>query len=250
LSLRPDRVLSPCPLAEHRRIAPRIRSSAPIRGILTVAGFCAMVSLSLPAIARGQSPAIEQALVNMLRTLPPDAVVIGVTDEFHFGLGYLQGALGERPDVATITTPQLGLSFYRERIRERIGIVVRRPEADEKLSVEVAELVLATGRPLFIDPFQANIAMSFPTYPYGLLFRVLPRGTPLPPILEVFALNQALYERYELGYEFPGVDDQLAAQFHTHYARAWKMIAEGLARAGRREEQAIALQLARALAPR
>lgn len=231
------------------RLSQRYWSSSLVRGLLTVGGFLGLVSLSLPELARGHSRAIEQGLVNMLRTLPPSAIVIGATDEFHFGLGYLQGVLGERLDVAVIVPSQLGLPFYRERVERRAGIVIERPEADEKLSVVVAERALATGRPVFIDPYQANIATSFPTYPYGLVFRVLPRGSTPPPIEEVFVENKALYARYVLDYPVPGPDDQLATQFHTHYARAWKIIADALADKGRHDDAAVARQLAEALEP-
>lgn len=233
-----------------RRLSQRLRSSRALHSLITVGGFLALIALSLPSLARGHSPAIEQGLSNMLRTLPRDAILIGATDEFHFGLGYLQGALGVRRDVAVISVPQVGLSFYRERIRQRTGIVITAAEGDERVSVLIATQALDTKRPLFIDPYQANIAAAYPTYPYGLVFRVLPAGTVPPPIEQVFAINRDLYARYIFGYEVPGADDQLATQFHFHYARAWRTIAEGLAHAGRREEQALALEYADALAPR
>ena len=220
-----------------------------LAGVLTVVGVAAVAALSLPFVGRVHSRAIEQGLRNLLVSLPPDAIVIGATDEFHFGLGYLQGAIGLRPDVSVITTPQLGLAFYRDRVRARTGIVIDPSGTDDKISVTVAEHALRTGRPLFIDPYQANIAKRFATHPYGLVFRVLPDGTPPPPIAEVFAINRALYERYQFDYPLPGPEDQLATQFHMHYARAWSMIAEGLGRAGLREEAGIALQYAEALEP-
>ena len=233
------------------RIPERFASSAAIHAVATVFGFAAIAAPSLPYVARMHSPGIEIGLHNMLRTLPPDAIVMGAPDAFHFGLGYLQGALGERRDVTTITTPQLGLAYYRERVRQRTGIViVAVPEGSEaKLTVNVAEQALATGRPLFIDPYQANVAAAFLTYPYGLLFRVLPRGTPRPSMLEVFAINKELFGRYTFGYAFPGPDDQLVTQFHRQYARAWGMIAQGLEVAGNKEELAFALAMAAELAP-
>jgi len=232
------------------RLSARLRSSAALRSLLIVGGFAALIGLSLPAVARGHSPAIEQGLSNLLRTLPPDAIVIGATDDLHFGVGYLQGALGVRRDVAVITVPHIGPSYYRVRIRQRTGIVITAAQGKEQVSVLIATQALATKRPVFIDPYQANIAAAFPTYPYGLVFRVLPAGTVPPPIEQVFAINRELYARYTFGYEVPGPDDQLATQFHLHYARAWRTIAEGLAHAGRREEQAVSLEYAEALAPR
>lgn len=214
-------------------------------------GLVVLAATSLPYVARMHSPAIEQGLENLLHSLPEGAIVIGSTDIFHGGLGYLQGALGERRDVAAITTVQLGLPSARERVRQRTGIelVGALPGSEDKLSVKLAELALATGRPVFIDPYQANIAKSFPVYPYGLLFRVLPHDTPLPPILEVFAINKRIYSEYRFGYAFPGMDDQLATDFHAHYARTWRLIAPALASAGRREELAFAQAMIAELEP-
>ena len=207
---------------------------------------------SLPYVARMHSAAIEQSIRNQLHSLPPNAIIIGGTDVFHFGLGYLQGALGERRDVAAITTIQLGLSSAREKVRQRTGIeIMNIPKGSEdKLSVKVAEYALATGRPVFIDPFQANIAASFPTYPYGLAFRVLPRGTPRPSILEVFAINKQLYADFQFGYVFPGPDDQLAAEIHLLYARTWSILGEGLRMEHHDEELAFARAMFDELSPK
>lgn len=229
----------------------RLRSSVALRVGLVVAGLGTAVLPSLAYKARVHSAALERGLENMLETLPVGAVVIGSTDDFHFGLGYLQATRAERLDVGVITTPQLGLQFARERVRERIGITVERiPEgSDEKLSVKIAKQVLATGRPLFIDPYQQNIAKALPSYPYGILFRILPPGTRPPPIEEVFAINKALFERFRFDYPLPGPDDQLATQYHQHYARTWQIIAAALSRGGDPEHLAYAIAMAEALAP-
>lgn len=212
----------------------------------------ALAVVALPRIAAARSPAIEQAVKNMLRTLPRDAVVIGTPDEFHFGMGYLQGALGERPDVVTITWQLVGLPHVRARVRRELGITIEElpPGSTEKLSVVVAEQILASGRPLFIDTFQGNVAASFPCYPYGLLYRVLPRGTPLPSLEELDALNRELYARYELGYEFPHEDDLVPAELHRRYAATWHVIADAFTRAGRAHDAAEARKMAAALSPR
>jgi len=226
-----------------------------VHAILTVVGFVAICAPSLPYVARMHSPAIEAGLGNMLRTLPPNAIVIGSSDAYHFGLGYLQVALGERPDVSTIMTGQLPLPSYRDRLERRTGIrVVGEPAAPgtkPRIStLRVAELALATGRPVFIDPFQAAIAAGLPTYPFGLLFRVLPRDAEPPTIQQVFEINKELYGRYQFGYAFPSTDDQLATDFHEMYARAWRLIAKGLERGNRTEALAFARGMIAELEPR
>jgi hypothetical protein len=145
--------------------------------------------------------------------------------------------------------PQVGLPNYRERIRSQLGFMIENAAAGERLSVKVAEQALATGRPVFIDQYQANIAAAFPGYPYGLLFRILPRDSTPPDIEQVFTINKAVFEKYRFDYEVPGTDDVLATQFHFLYTRVWVMIGEGLARAGKREDAEVARAMADALAP-
>lgn len=204
---------------------------------------------SLDRLARLQSPAVELALRNMLTTLPPNAIVIGTADEFYFGMGYLQGALGMRPDVGIIATPPIGMSFYRDRIARRTGVALQPVGAAEKLSVKIAEQMLATGRPVFIDTYQANIAVRFRSYPYGLLHRLVPEDQPMPSVEELFALNKALFEKFKFGYPTPRTHDDLPAQIHGVYARTWYIIAEALATTPRRAEHEYAVKMALTLAP-
>lgn len=234
------------------RIPERVRTSAALHALVAVIGFLGLSLPSLPYVARMHSAAIEQGIRNQLHSVPPNAIIIGATDVFHFGTGYLQGALGERTDVAAITTIQLGLSSAREKVRQRTGIeIMNIPKGSEdKLSVVIAEQALATGRPVFIDPYQANIAKSLPIYPYGLLFRVLPKGAPMPTLLEIYEINKQLYASYQFGYAFPGNEDQLATDFHVFYARPWRILAEGLAAEHRDEELAFARAMIDELAPK
>jgi hypothetical protein len=233
---------------QGRSASKALRSNA-IGNMFAAVVLIAAVGLSLPHILRMHSPAVELGLKNTLRSLPPNAVVIGTSDLSHFGNGYLQVALGMRPDVTSIAWPQIPSLAYRERLARRSGISIV-PTAEGVQSVAVAEQILATGRPLFIDPFGGNIAKAFPSYPYGVLFRVLPKGQAPPPILEVFAINQNLFKGFDLGYRFPGLHDEHATELHFMYARVWQIIAQGLAVDGRREERAISLEFEKALIPR
>ncbi len=232
---------------QQRSAGSAIRSRV-LGGVLAVVAFFAFAGLSLPHLLAVHSPAVERGLENALQSLPPDAVVIGTSDVFHFGMGYLQGARGERPDVAIISTPQLPSKVYRERIAQRTGITIV-TNSEGARGVDLAAQVLASGRPLFIDQFGASIAAEFPTYPYGLVFRVVPPGQQSPSIEEVFALNKRLFEAYELDYPIPGSDAEFATELHLQYARTWRMIAKGLAAAGRAEDAVTAMAFADALAP-
>ena len=204
-------------------------------------------AVSLADVARFHTAAVERSLDNVLSTLPPNAIVIGTQDILYFGSSYLQ-ARGERPDVTIVFVPHLGLPQYRERLRARTGVDLSELVTHQTAmpSVVVAERMLATGRPVFIDQFQANIAKSFPVYPFGLVFRVLPRGSALPTIEELFATNKALYEKYRFDYAIPGPTDDLAAQAHAQYAAVWRVLAQNLTDP---EHRAYAEAMVRALAP-
>lgn len=217
-----------------------------LASVAIAVSLVAAAGLSLRTLVHPHSREVDRGLRNLLATLPPDAIVIAATDEAHFGTRYLQGVLGMRRDVSIITTLMVPLPGYRERVTRETGIVLD-TSTPQRMSVVIAEQALATKRPVFIDPIQANIASSFPVYPYGLLFRVLPPGTPLPPIEEAFAINKDLFERYQLDYESPSRD--VPTMFHHQYARTWFILARALERAGRHEDKAFALALAQALAP-
>lgn len=215
--------------------------------VIAAAVFVAGALLGVPEVARYHTVCVQRSIENTLQALPDGAVLIGTQDILHFGSTYVQAVLGERRDVTVIATPQVGLGYYRARVRQKLGIdldaLVREKPAVP--SVRIAELVLATGRPLFIDQFQANIAKAFPVYPCGPVFRVLPKGTPLPSIDELFALNKKLYDAMRFDYPAPGVGDDLAAQAHQQYAATWRALAEGLTG----DHQAYARAMAAALAP-
>lgn len=228
-----------------RRATPRL-----LGGALAAAAFVAGAASSLPDVSRKHSIAVEQGLRNVLATLPPAAIVIGTPDDLHFGMGYLQSVLGIRLDVTVICTSQLGLPYYRDRLRARTGFVVEKPAAGETVTGNIAKQALATGRPVFIDTFQANIASAFPIYPHGILFRVLPSGSNVPSLEQIFEHNREVFGRYRFGYALPGPNDFHATRLHQLYARVWSSMSQALARAGRADDAAFARALAAELAPR
>jgi hypothetical protein len=228
-------------------LAERLPARSPvIVGVVIAAIAGADVLVSYPQVARYHTAAVQRSLENMLTSLPPNAIVIGTQDILLFGAGYLQAVDGVRPDVTVIMTPQLGVPFYRARITQKTGVDLAPMLTSDTPSVRLAELMLATGRPVFIDQFQGNIAKSFPVTPFGAVFRVLPRGATVPPIEELFATNKALYEKFRFDYPTPRPADDLAAQAHAQYAAVWRALAGGLVDP---EHRAYADAMAHALAP-
>jgi hypothetical protein len=117
------------------------------------------------------------------------------------------------------------------------------------LSVAIAEQVLASGRPLYIDAFGGGIAKALPTYPYGIFFRVLPRDARPPTPQEVFELNQELLAVWDLAYPHPYESDMPAADVHILVSRAWSMLGDALAASGDPADAAAAREVALGLAP-
>jgi hypothetical protein len=215
---------------------------------IAVLGFATAALIAVPDVLRVRTPAVENAMRGLLRGLPPDAVVMSDGDIPYFGLGYLQDACGERRDVIHVYWHSVQARWYRDRLARR-GLVIGTPAAGTP-SVQLAEQVLASGRPLLVDTALGNILVQLPSYPYGTLFRVLPRGQARPALDEVAAQNRAWFAALDLGYPTPGRDDEYATRMHDDYAETWRIIAEGYAALGRPDAAAEAAARMQALRPR
>ncbi len=229
-----------------RHVASPLARSLPATSALAVVGFAAAAGASLPHILRVHSLAVEQGVRNVLRTLPPNAVVIVAADTLYFGAGYLQ-AIGERPDILVIDWADVPLGWYRRRLAGR-GFPFDF-EGDGLPSVRLADQVLATGRPLFVNYYEGNIVKAFPNYPYGILIRVLPHGEQPPGLDAVVELNRTVYAQFDLDYPRPGLDDDFATELHIKYAATWSLLGRALANAGNQRDAAWAFELAHRLEP-
>lgn len=215
-----------------------------IGGAVAIVVFLAAALRSLPS----HSLASDRCASNILRSLPQNAVLITAEDYMFFGSMYRQLVEGDRPDVTVIAWGQLLNPGYRARLTARSGLTPEIP-ADKKVSITIALDAFAKGRSVFADPSQMNLIKTFPTYPYGILLRVLPVGTKLPDPRELLAINKTVFENYRFDYPIPDRDDDYAAHIHDRYAQAWKVIARALASIGAREDAAFALNMATVLRP-
>ena len=216
-------------------------------GALATSALIAVATLrSLPHLRAIQSPAMERGISNILRALPPDAVLFAGTDDFHFGALYVQTQLAVRPDVTVITWSMSGLAWYQHRLRER-GVVI--PPGEGLASLRTAEALLAAGRPVFADATQAKIRKALPTYPYAGVFRVLPRSAPAPSLDAIVRENREAFGKFDLDYPRPGTGDEYATIMHSRYAETWWLLGTVLRKAGRVEDAQFAFGLAQQLGP-
>ena len=213
-------------------------------------GLVVTAGLSLPHVRRMHTPAVEQYARNVLATLPPNAVLFVGQDDEYFGTSYLQWALGVRQDVTLVAWQLTPMPWYARRITAR-GVF--QPEGSAAPIVRVVEYLLAHDRPVFIararDAVSETLLGELPGYQLGTLIKVLPRGTPIPPLSTVLAENKQAFERFQLGYPRPGDDDEFATAIHLRYESAWQLLARKLEAAGLREDAAFARAVAAELGP-
>lgn len=225
-------------------VVDRLRRVAPL---VAAAAIAVSLALALPHLVIVHGSAVENSAHNMLTSMPPNAVLIHGQDELHGALNYLQVARGERRDVAVVTWTLMTFDWYRARMSAK-GVVAAANMPGSPLQ-QVVGTMLATGRPVFIDRLQTEIIASFPSYPHGILIRVLPRGAEVPSAAEVIALNKQLYASFVLDDPRPGVDDDYAAEVHRRYAGIWDILARAAERANHQELAEEARTFARQLGP-
>ena len=205
--------------------------------------FAGLVVTGLPALARVHTPAVELGVRNLLRSLPPDAVVHVVPDDLCGGSIYLQEARHERPDVVVMCAAMLRLPWYRAQLSRRtMGV--------EAVAGGLSEALVKSGRAVFVDPQLGNVLAAYPHYPYGIVRRILPVGTPAPAASEIAAMNKKLFAAFDLDYPWPGPNDEYAALAHYRYAGVWSAVARLLASAGDRAGAQDAMELSAQLTPR
>ncbi len=176
-------------------------------------------------VAEHHSPAVERYLENTLESSPSRAVILGTGDHRLFGLAYLQGAAGLRPDVTYVDPIMLHYPWYRSLVSGRLGMPLPAPQGGSVSTAELAKLVLDSGRPLLLaNVFTQRIVTSFPSYPQGTLIRILPRGHRPPSPSEVRALNTELLGRFRLDYPEPRDPHSWAWHVHQEYLRPWRVL--------------------------
>jgi hypothetical protein len=226
---------------------PRLGARAALaNALVSTLGLAAAAGLTLPHLLRTHTPAVEQSARNLLHSVPDGAYVLLNEDDTYFATGYVQWALGERQDVTVVSWATMGSSWYVRRVATRGVMGAPGPEPT---AVRAVRYLVAQGKPVFVDRTMVDVIRVFPTYPYGVLMKVLPEGTRLPPTEAMLAENQQVFDRFVLDYPQPGPDDEYATLVHERYAWTWWQLAARLEQEGKLERARWAAEAARAIGP-
>jgi hypothetical protein len=227
--------------------------AAPLRRSFQAVVVCALLgagtAIALPTVAAHHDPTVQHYLVATLESAPKDGVVLGVGDQRVFGLLYLQRVLRLRPDVTYIDPYMLHYPWYRQRIEKDLGRKLTGPKDQSLDTLQLANDVLATGRPLALaTPFSAKILGALPNYPQGVLIRVLRPEDPPPNPYALEESNLQLYETFDIKAEPPD-RDTWAGIAHTSYGATWMTLAGTFRQLGDRAAALRCAGRARAMAP-
>jgi hypothetical protein len=220
--------------------------AAPMFAVAGVFGALLAATPSIRVVARVHSPAVEQYTLNLLGTLPQDAVLLTSDDATYATIQYFQQQRGIRTDVVQVQWSLLSLPWYAERVTKRgVGLLPGPKYPSQQLALGV----LASGRPLFVDLAQTRVLELYPGYPYGIVIRIIPPGEKAPRIDEVLRLNREVYDHFEFPYELPGRDDDLITALHERYASPWNTLGRKLESLGRTKDAEECFAKAKAIGP-
>lgn len=205
------------------------------RLVATLGAMAACALGAYPSVAAEQGPEVERSVLDALDTAAPRAVVLGVSDDLTFGFPYAQRALGRRGDVLFVNPSLLLLEPYRRRVERSLGAslsaVSRARNVD---TAALASVVLGLGRPLYLaEAASPVITRSFPSYPDGLLVRVLPRGSAAPTLREVLGANERRFAAYRQQPAAEAPTTPWLRNARERYARPWLTLADAVRSAGR-----------------
>jgi hypothetical protein len=182
-------------------------------------------ALSLEELARHHDGGVERWVRDSLVAAPSGAVVLGAGDHRFGAFLYAQRALGLRPDVTYVDLNVARNAWYRAQLGARLGVTLVGPRNGTLSTVELAQQLLATGRPVLLTHFATDaIPRALPTYPIGTLIRVLPADAVAPPPRALEAENEAVFARMSP----PGglsAPDSWAGDLQASYARPWSALA-------------------------
>ena len=222
-----------------------LRPEPPRRGLTAlgvVLGFVlgfVLVIAQLVATARRGVPSddafVQRYAVDLLRTPSPEAraLVFGTDDHRTFPVLFAHAVLGEGQRVVYVDASLLAHPWYRAQLRRQWPEL---PDVDKPLRLMAAiwsDPTLAST-PIYLANVFSRPAAGLDRVPEGILWRVVPPGSPSPLPAEVVARHRAAFARYAQQTAVPTplpahpFTDDLAAHYNEPRAR----LVEALVAAG------------------
>lgn len=187
-----------------------------------------------PKVHAAHTDALETYTANSEKSAPPHAVILGTGDYRLFSFLYAD-AIRLRADVTYIDPHLLGYDWYRSRASHDLGAPIAAPADQTGGEVALVDLAFSLGRPVLLtDVLDAQLVSVFPSYPFGTLIRLLPRGTSLPSPESVEQQNLDVFAAFRRWDRTPR-DDEWASAVLPTYQRPWVALARMFDRRGDRD---------------
>lgn len=168
------------------RISRRLQVGRPaIAGLLGALIVLGVISENHRRVDRSENWVAHRYGIDILRSLPPSAILLSEGDDVSFILDYLLRVENVRPDVTLYNRNGLGTDLAGSRsVDGRTGARMRR-EGERDLVLTSA----SGGRPLFSVFAKSMPVEGFEFIPHGLVYRVARIGSQAGPVHPIDMTN-------------------------------------------------------------
>ena len=202
---------------------------------------------TFPAVNWRGDSLTERYLVACVEHLEPNAIVLGHTDTYFSGSGWVASVRRIRPDVRFIDTSLLGLRWYYDRVLREVPDYPI-PFAPRHVDPGRLGQALTSIAPTYLFPLLVEKArLSTEVRPEGFLYRVAPVD-PSAAGLAVFE-SRLTADMEALGPDISDAVDASSVEIHRSIAQPWKELMSTYRRQGRMEKYEAASKVVAALLP-
>jgi hypothetical protein len=157
----------------------------------------------------------------------PNAILVGGGDHRFGGFLYARLALGERREVAFVSPALMLGTWYPPQAEALVGRALTRPQNQVLDAGLLLGELLGTRRPIYLtDWLSDDLSKTIPTYPIGPVMRVVTSYKKLPPPEQVYAMNDAAFDRFAREGTPPRNMRSWNGDVFSSYARPWLVLAE------------------------
>jgi hypothetical protein len=216
---------------------------------IAVAFSCGGVFRWLDDVRSHHADYVETYLVDTIRSMPPNGVLLGVGDQELFGFLYVQEVLNQRPDVVVINMPMLAYDWYRVRTETALGFEIAGviaqscDEPGESCwsidSVSVVASLFQHGRQVALTTVYSDaIARELIIYPLGTLIMVTTASRPPPSPAVLEEMNRNIIAHYQIPVQPPASAKGWSAYVWRRYGNAWQQLSAAYVMMGRVDDAA------------